>query len=81
MADTHILAKYADRTVFVVRAGLLERSMLGELQNIYADQKFPNMAVILNGTEGSGSYRYGYRYGYHYGYGSGYHYGGEGKKQ
>ena len=81
VADTHILAKYADRTVFVVRAGLLERSMLGELQNIYAEQKFPNMAVILNGTEGSGSYRYGYRYGYHYGYGSGYHYGGEGKKQ
>ena len=81
VADTHILAKYADRTVFVVRAGLLERSMLGELQNIYAEQKFPNMAVILNGTEGGGSYRYGYRYGYHYGYGSGYHYGGEGKKQ
>lgn len=81
VADTHILAKYADRTVFVVRAGLLERSMLGELQNIYAEQKFPNMAVILNGTEGGGSYRYGYRYGYHYGYGSGYHYGSEGKKQ
>ena len=81
VADTHILAKYADRTVFVVRAGLLERSMLGELQNIYTEQKFPNMAVILNGTEGGGSYRYGYRYGYHYGYGSGYHYGGEGKKQ
>ena len=65
----------------MIRAGLLERSMWGELQNIYTDQKFPNMAVILNGTEGGGSYRYGYRYGYHYGYGSGYHYGGEGKKQ
>ena len=81
VADTHILAKYADHTIFVVRAGLLERSMLTELQNIYTEQKFRNMAMILNGTEGNGSYRYGYRYGYHYGYGSGYHYGNEGKKK
>ena len=81
VADTHILAKYADRTIFVIRAGLLERSMLNELQNIYTEQKFPNMAMILNGTEGNGSYRYGYRYGYHYGYGSGYHYGNDGRKK
>lgn len=81
VADTHILAKYADRTIFVVRAGLLERSMLNELQNIYTERKFNNMAVILNGTEGNGSYRYGYRYGYHYGYGSGYHYGNDSKKK
>lgn len=81
VADTHILAKYADRTIFVLRAGLLERSMLNELQNIYTEQKFKNMAVILNGTQGSGSYRYGYRYGYHYGYGSGYHYGNDRKKK
>lgn len=81
VADTHILAKYADHTIFVVRAGLLERGMLNELQNIYTEQKFPNMAMILNGTEGNGSYRYGYRYGYHYGYGSGYHYGNDGKKK
>lgn len=80
VADTHILAKYADRTLFVVRAGLLERSMLNELQNIYAAQKFKNMAVVLNGTQGNGSYRYGYRYGYHYGYGSGYHYGNDSEK-
>lgn len=81
VADTHILAKYADHTIFVIRAGLLERSMLIELQNIYTEQKFKNMAMILNGTEGNGSYRYGYRYGYHYGYGSGYHYGNDSRKK
>lgn len=81
VADTHIIAKYADRTIFVVRAGLLERSMLAELETIYKEQKFKNMSVILNGTQGSGTYRYGYRYGYHYGYGSSYHYGNDGKKQ
>lgn len=79
VADTHIIEKYADRTIFVVRAGLLERSMLPELENLYTEQKFKNMAVLLNGTEGGGSYRYGYRYGYHYGYGSGY-YGNEKQK-
>ena len=81
VADTHIIEKHADRTIFVVRAGLLERSMLTELETIYKEQKFKNMAVILNGTQGSGTYRYGYRYGYHYGYGSSYHYGNEGKKR
>lgn len=77
VADTHIIEKYADRTIFVVRAGLLERSMLPELESLYTERKFKNMAVILNGTESKGSYRYGYRYGYHYGYGTDYHYGNE----
>lgn len=79
VADTHIIEKYVDETIFVVRAGLLERSMLSELQRIYTEHKFKNMVVLLNGTEGSGSYHYGYRYGYHYGYGSNYYYGKEQK--
>lgn len=79
VADTHIIGKYVDETIFVVRAGLLERSMLSELQRVYTEHKFKNMAVLLNGTEGSGSYHYGYRYGYHYGYGSNYYYGKEQK--
>lgn len=81
VADTHIIGKYADRTIFVVRAGLLERSMLPELETLYIEHKFKNMTVLLNGTEGNGSYRYGYRYGYHYGYGSSYYYGNEKQKQ
>lgn len=82
VADTQIIEKLADRTIFVVRAGLLERSMLAELEKIYEEKKYKNMSLILNGTEGSGGhygYRYGYRYGYHYGYGSGYHYGSDEK--
>ena len=80
VADTQIIEKLADRTIFVVRAGLLELSMLAELEKIYGEKKYKNMSLILNGTEGSGGlygYRYGYRYGYHYGYGSGYHYGSD----
>lgn len=80
VADTQIIEKLADRTVFVVRAGLLERSMLSELENIYNEKKYKNMALVLNGTEGASGrygYKYGYRYGYHYGYGYSYQYGSE----
>lgn len=73
VADTQIIEKLADRTIFVVRAGLLERDMLPELQRMYDEKRFKNMALLLNGTEGAGNrygYRYGYKYGYRYGYGS-----------
>ena len=73
VADAQVLEKVADRTLFVVRAGLLDRSMLPELENIYQQKRFKSLSIILNGTESTGgkySYRYGYRYGYHYGYAS-----------
>ncbi len=69
VADTQIVEKLADRTIFVLRSGLLERSMLSVLQNMYDEKKYKNISMILNGTKG------GYGYGYGYGYGSGYHYG------
>lgn len=80
VADTQIISKFADRTIFIVRAGLLERCMVQELEKLYEEKKYKNMSLVLNGTEGSGhryGYKYGYRYGYHYGYGDGYHYGSE----
>ena len=74
VADAHIIDRYADRTVFVIRAGLFERSMLPELDRTYDEKKFHNMALILNGTTTSQG-RYGYSHGYSYGYGYGYAYG------
>lgn len=74
VADTQIIEKLADRTVFIVRAGLLERDMLPKLQSDYEAKRFKNMALVLNGTIG-GSSRYGYHYGYRYGYKYGYAYG------
>ena len=73
VADTQIIEKLADRTLFIVRTGLLERDMLSELQRAYDEKRFKNMALVLNGTEGGGNrygYRYSYKYGYSYGYGS-----------
>ena len=59
-------------TLFVVRAGLLDRSMLPVIDNYYMDQKYKNMSMLLNATDsinGRYGYKYGYKYGYHYGYG------------
>ena len=69
VADAQIIEKWADRTIFIVRSGLLDRSMLPELENMYTEKRFKNLSMILNGTESTGG-RYGYRYGYHYGYAS-----------
>ena len=51
VADAQIIEKLADRTIFVVRSGLLDRGMLPELENIYQEKRFRNLSVILNGTE------------------------------
>ena len=64
VADTQIISKAADRTMFIVRAGLLEREMLPELQRLYDEHRYPGMALVLNGTAGTHHSRYGYHYGY-----------------
>lgn len=65
VADTSIIAKWADMTIFVARVGLLERSHIPEVQKVYDNHKFNNMCLLLNGTKVTDS-----RYGYGYGYGS-----------
>lgn len=66
MADAQIIADVADRTIFIVRVGLFNRTMLPELERLYAEKKYPNMMIVLNDSM-NGS-RYGYSYSYGYGY-------------
>ena len=78
LADTRIIEKSTDRTIFVVRAGLFEKALLSDLENTYKEGKYKNMSLVLNSTTGEGghyAYRYGYRYGYGYRYASNYFYG------
>lgn len=69
VADTSILARVADMTIFVIRAGLFAKAMLPDLEEIYKEKKLPHMALVLNGIDPSKSY-YNNRYGYkgHNGY-------------
>lgn len=73
IADASIANRIADLTLFVVRAGRLDRRQLPDIERLYADHKLRNMAVVLNGVDHHGhGYGYGYgRYGYGYGYGYG----------
>lgn len=73
IADASIANRIADLTLFVVRAGRLDRRQLPDIERLYADHKLRNMAVVLNGVDHHGNgYGYGYgRYGYGYGYGYG----------
>lgn len=86
VADTTIIARWADTTLFVIRAGLMERDMLPVMAEYYEDKKFNQMLMLLNGTIAAGSsysvhrnsFQYGYKGGYGY-YGYGYGYGKKGE--
>ena len=78
VADAQIIERSCNRTFFIVRAGLFERTMLGDLEGLYQQGKFKSLSMILNGTSAS-SGRYYYRYGYHSYYHS-YYNDADGKK-
>ncbi len=73
VADTAIISPYVDLTIFVVRAGMFDKSFLPDLEEWYQEKKYGNIAILLNGTDHSvtryGYHKYGYHYGYSYGYG------------
>lgn len=79
VADASIISRYVDMTLFIIRAGLMDRTFLGDIEKWYDDKKFTNLAIVLNGTAEDfshyGYHKYGYRYGYHYGHYGHYGYG------
>lgn len=70
VADAIIANRVADLTIFVVRAGKLDRRQLPDIEKLYQEKKLKNMALLLNGANLE-RHGYGYSYGYGYGYGYG----------
>lgn len=74
VAESGEIARFADMALFVVRAGLFEKGLLPEIDDLSKKKVFKNMVVLLNGVSDSGHYGYGKygrygRYGYSkYGY-------------
>lgn len=66
IADGRIFSTVCTNTIFVLRVGLFERGLLSELENVYRSKEYHNMCLLLNGTEGAGSYG-------HYGAGKSYY--------
>jgi capsular exopolysaccharide synthesis family protein len=72
VADAIITNRVADLTIYVLRAGMMDKRLLPELERLYHQKKFKNMSVILNAVNYKHvNYGYSYRYGYSYGYGYG----------
>lgn len=65
MADTRIIERLADRTLFVLRVGLFQREMLSTLEEDFQKGAFKNMAVIVNGSALDNRYGNQYAYGYY----------------
>ncbi len=68
VTDARIINGHVDRTIFVVRAGLLDKSMLADLDRLYQEGKYNNLCCVLNGTVASDGYYGHYGHYGHYGY-------------
>jgi len=65
VADAQIVNEVADMTLFVVRAGLFNRSALKTLQSFYDDKRYRNLSLVLNAAQ---THDDGYGYAGHYYY-------------
>ena len=80
LADTDIIARHADITLYLVRAGQVVRKYFTQVQKLADTGKLPNVAYVLNAVDfRAHSYNY-YGYGYAYGYYR-YGYSAKGKKE
>lgn len=87
VTDTQLIARVADLSVYVCRAGYTHKSDYELINDLKQENKLPNLCTLINGIDmdqrkngyyyGYGKYgKYGkYGYGKKYGYGYGYGYG------
>ncbi len=64
VTDTIQISNYADMTIYIIKANHLDKRMLHIPQKLHKENKLPNMAILINGSDHSkGAYGYGYGYG------------------
>ncbi len=64
VTDTLLIGSLSDLSIYVVRENYSDKRMLQIPENFYAENRLPNMAVLLNAAQNKGGYNYGYGYGY-----------------
>ena len=64
VTDTLQIGKHADVSVFVCRADYTPKSSFSLVNTLAAEQKMPNLCILINGIDMSKK-----KYGYYYGYG------------
>jgi tyrosine-protein kinase Etk/Wzc len=63
VTDTLLLSHLADMFIYVVRANYLDKRLLSIPKMMYEENRLPNMAMLVNGTNLERGYGYGYGYG------------------
>ena len=64
VTDTIQISKYADLSIYVIKANFLDKRMLHIPDKLHKENKLPNMSILINGSDHSkGAYGYGYGYG------------------
>ena len=76
VSDTFEILSETDTVLYLFRSNFTDSSICEFINQNHSNNKFPNLAVILNGVGNSGKfgYKYGYQYGYQYNYKYGYRY-------
>ena len=69
VADTFLIKRFADLTLYAVRADYTERKLLDFVSETKNEEKLKNVGIVLNSVKAAnyGYGRYGYSYGYAYG--------------
>lgn len=83
VTDTRLIARVADLSVYVCRAGYTHKNDFELINELEQEKKLPNLCVLINGIDMSkrkngyyysygkySKYGYGKKYGYGYGYGN-----------
>lgn len=77
VTDALVLSRVADITLYVSRADYTNKQYLSIINQLAAEDKFPNVSLLVNAVDqeskryGYGRYGYGYGHYGHYGYGYG----------
>ena len=79
VADTQLIARVADASVYVCRADYTHKADFALINELDGQKKLPNLCTLINGLDMKKK-KYGYYYGYskygkYYGYGKKYGYG------
>jgi tyrosine-protein kinase Etk/Wzc len=74
VADTKLLAKYVDASLYIVRQRVTSKKLLVQVEELYKNEVLPNLSILVNDVKVNGADSY-YGYGdnymstYKYGYG------------
>lgn len=74
VADTILISKYADLTLYIVKANYTQKNVLNFINTLNQQNKIKNASIVFNNVGANEGYGKGYAYSYKYNYGYSYNY-------